>query len=226
MCVNTRINESWRCKLEYEISKDYFCNIEKFLISEKYKWKTIFPDWKDIFNAFNSIDFDKVKVVMIWQDPYHWPNQAHWLCFSVKKWVKIPPSLRNIYKELEFDLGFKSPKHWCLQKWADQGVFMLNAILTVESHHPASHSKIGWQKFTDSVIKILSKERSGLVFLLWGVFAQWKKRLIDTSKHYILETAHPSPFSAHKWFYGCRHFSKTNEILEKIWISSIDWNLD
>ncbi len=219
------MEQSWKEKLDIEFQKDYFMKIKDFLLNEKLKGSVIYPEEKNIFKAFDIISFDKVKVVILWQDPYHGAWQAHGLSFSVPEWIKQPPSLKNIFKELHSDIGMAIPEHWNLEKWAKQGVLLLNAILTVQASSPASHSKIGWGKFTDAVIKKLSDEREWIVFLLWWAFAQGKKSLIDTDKHYVLETTHPSPFSSYRGFLGSKHFSKTNEILEKIWKEKIDWTL-
>lgn len=224
--TNIQIDESWKKVLQEEFEQEYFVWIRNFLIQEEELWKIIYPEWKDIFNAFNSTPFDDVKVVIIGQDPYHGLGQAHGLCFSVQKWVRQPPSLKNIFKEISSDLWWTSPDHWCLDKRAEQWVFLLNAILTVEARTPASHAKIWWQKFTDVVIKKLSEERKWLVFLLWWAYAQNKKILIDQDRHFILETTHPSPFSAHKWFLWSKHFSKTNEILTMQGKKEIDWSID
>jgi uracil-DNA glycosylase len=188
-----------------------------------------------IFNAFNQTPFEKVKVVILWQDPYHWKWQAHWLCFSVQEWISPPPSLKNIFKEIESDI-WTSPQpyplkekkqilKWDLTKWTKQWVLLLNAILTVKDWKPASHSKIWWENFTDEVIRTISYKKEWIIFLLWWNFAKSKKSLIDTSKHYILEAQHPSPFSAHNWFFWCKHFSKTNEILIKLEKDEIDWKI-
>ena len=214
---------SWKKYLDLELKKPYFKKIEDFLDSEKKAWKIIYPKSENIFNALNKTPFENVKVVIIWQDPYHQSWQSHWLCFSVPKDIKVPPSLRNILKEIKADLNIKSPKHWDLTSWAQQWVLLLNAILTVEDSNPASHSKIGWQNFTDEIIKIISKEKTWVIFLLWWAFAQKKKSFIDTSKHFILETTHPSPFSVYKWFLGSKCFSKTNKILKSEWKKEIDW---
>ncbi|HPN18823.1 MAG TPA: uracil-DNA glycosylase, partial [Chitinophagales bacterium] len=203
----------------------YFKELRHFLATEKQSGKTIYPPGSLIFNAFNSTPFDKVKVVILGQDPYHGDGQAHGLCFSVQYGVKPPPSLVNIYKELKSDVGFEIPAHGNLQKWTEQGVFLLNAMLTVEANQPASHQKKGWEEFTNAVIQKLSKERSGLIFMLWGNFAQQKAVLIDETKHTILKAAHPSPFSAYNGFFGCKHFSKTNEILKAKGEEEIDWQV-
>lgn len=219
----TGLHSSWLKYLNKEFEKDYMKNIESFLEAEIASWKTIYPDPDNIYNALNTTNFDDIKVVIIGQDPYHWVNQAHWLCFSVQDWVKIPPSLKNIFKEVKSDIWTPMPETWDLTKWAKQGVLLLNAILTVQATNPASHSHIWWQKFSDEIIKIISREKTWIVFLLWWAYAQSKKELIDTSKHYILEAPHPSPFSAHRWFIWCKHFSKTNEILKKEWKKEINW---
>jgi uracil-DNA glycosylase len=196
-----------------------------FLKHEKALGKTIYPPGGMMFNAFEKTPFDKVKVVILGQDPYHGPGQAHGLCFSVQDGVKPPPSLVNIYKEMHTDLGLPIPTTGNLTKWAENGVLLLNAILTVRAGEPASHSKIGWENFTDAVIRKLSAQKQDLVFLLWGRFAQDKQILIDATRHHILKAAHPSPFSVDKGFYGCRHFSKTNELLMKAGKAPIDWSL-
>lgn len=221
-----KIEESWKEILNDEFNKIYFKEIKKYLIKEKKEWKRIYPEEKNIFNAFNSTPFDQVKVVILWQDPYHWVWQAHWLCFSVLPWIKTPPSLKNIFKELESDLWIiRTEENVCLQKRTEQWIFMLNTSLTVREHEPMSHAKIGREIFTDEVIKKISQKKEWIIFLLRWAFAQSKKTLIDTSRHYILETTHPSPFSAHRWFLGSKTFSKTNEILKKINKSPIDWNI-
>jgi uracil-DNA glycosylase len=222
---NIQIEDSWKAVLTDEFNKPYFSELRQFLQKEKTAGKTIYPAGSLIFNAFNSTLFDKVRVVILGQDPYHGAGQAHGLCFSVQHGIKPPPSLVNIYKELKSDVGFKIPSHGNLQKWTTQGVFLLNAILTVEANQPASHQKSGWQEFTNAVIEKLSKEKTGLIFLLWGNFAQQKAVLIDESKHTILKAPHPSPFSAHTGFFGCKHFSKTNEILKAKGEVEIDWQV-
>lgn len=224
MQINPKIEKSWLKVLKEEFEKPYFIEIKKFLVEELEKWKTIYPSAQLIFNAFNSTPFDQVKVVILGQDPYHGPNQAHGLCFSVQDPTPPPPSLKNIYKELKSDLWIEPVESWNLEKWTKQWVFLLNAILTVEKSKAASHSKIWWETFTDAVIKKISDEKEWVVFLLWWNFAKNKKSLIDTSKHFVLESAHPSPFSAHK-FLWCKHFSKANEILRKEGKEEINWNL-
>lgn len=221
-----QIHESWKVVLADEFEKPYFTELKRFLIQEKTSGKIIYPPGSLIFNAFNSTPFDKVRVVILGQDPYHGAGQAHGLCFSVQHGIKPPPSLVNIYKELQSDIpGFQIPNHGNLQKWTTQGVFLLNAILTVQANQPASHQKKGWEEFTNAVIQHLSKERNNLIFLLWGAFAQQKSVLIDEQKHTILKAAHPSPFSAYNGFFGCKHFSKTNEILTQLGQTPIDWQV-
>ena len=223
--IEPQICKSWKLRLKDEFAKPYFSEIKKQLLAAKKEGKVIYPPGSLIFNAYNSTPFDAVKVVIIGQDPYHGTDQAHGLCFSVQEGIKPPPSLVNIYKELKEDLGLSIPTSGCLQKWADQGVFLLNAMLTVEAHEPASHRKLGWEKFTDATIKRLSEERSGLVFLLWGKFAREKKVLIDTNRHFVMESPHPSPFSANYGFFGSKHFSKTNQILQEQGVAPIDWSI-
>lgn len=223
--MDVQIEQSWKQVLQPEFDKPYFAEIVGFLKSEKQAGKIIYPPGPFIFNAFNTTPFDHVKVVILGQDPYHNPGQAHGLCFSVAMGVPAPPSLVNMYKEIQADLGIAPPGHGHLQKWAEQGVLLLNAALTVEQNKPMSHSKIGWHTFTDAVIQTLSDKKEKLVFLLWGGFAKGKKPLIDTAKHLVLTAAHPSPLSAHNGFFGCRHFSKTNEWLQKNGLEPINWTL-
>lgn len=213
--MKVTIEESWNSALKEEFAKPYFEQIVTFLKREKQQGKIIYPNGPDIFRAFELTPFSKVRVLLLGQDPYHGANQAHGLCFSVNPGVKIPPSLANIYKELNTDLGLPIPASGDLSHWAKQGVLMLNASLTVEASKPMSHAQIGWETFTDAVIKKLSDEKEGVVFLLWGKFAQQKEVLIDTTKHTVLKAAHPSPFSAYNGFLGCRHFSKLNSLLEE-----------
>lgn len=220
-----QIESSWQDALAEEFSKPYFEQIVSFLKAEKAAGKTIYPKGTDIFNAFNYTPFDTVKVVIIGQDPYHNPNQANGLCFSVSEGVPPPPSLVNIYKEIKDDLGLPVPATGDLSKWARQGVMLLNATLTVEAHKPNSHSDIGWQLFTDAVIRKIAEEKKHVVFLLWGKFAQGKAALINTEHHLILKAAHPSPFSAYNGFFGCKHFSKANEFLHANKLQTIDWAL-
>ncbi|MBL7725494.1 MAG: uracil-DNA glycosylase [Chitinophagaceae bacterium] len=223
--MDVKIEASWKDVLKTEFSKAYFEQAALHIKTEKSQGKTIYPPGSLIFNAFNTTPFDKVKVVILGQDPYHGPGQAHGLCFSVQNGVPPPPSLVNIFKELQEDVGIDAPTHGNLTHWAQQGVFLLNASLTVRAGEPMSHSKIGWAQFTDNVIKTISDKKQHVVFLLWGKFAQEKKVLIDETKHLILKAAHPSPLSAHNGFLGCKHFSKTNEYLVKNGIDPIDWSL-
>lgn len=220
-----KIEPSWKAVLADEFQQPYFRTIADFLRREKAAEKVIYPPGSLIFNAFNTTPFHQVKVVIIGQDPYHNPGQAMGLSFSVPKDMRLPPSLQNIYKELHDDVGVPIPQHGDLTYWAQQGVFLLNAMLTVEKNKPASHQKIGWQHFTDAAIRHLSEGREHLVFMLWGAFAQKKAELIDESKHLVLKAAHPSPYSADKGFFGTRHFSKANAYLEKHGLEPIDWNL-
>ena len=222
--AGVQIEASWKKVLASEFEQPYFAAIKTFLLNEKKAGKTIFPPGPLIFNAFNKTPFEAVKVVVLGQDPYHNPGEAMGLSFSVPKGVKVPPSLVNIYKEIHNDLGLPIPNHGDLSHWADQGVLLLNAMLTVEARQPASHQKIGWQTFTDAVIRHISNEKEGIVFLLWGNFAKGKKPLIDQTKHYVLEAAHPSPLAGDA-FQGCGHFSRTNEILEKQGKFPVDWSV-
>jgi uracil-DNA glycosylase len=223
--MDVKIESSWKEVLKDEFSKSYFQQIALHIKTEKSQRKIIYPPGSLIFNAFNTTPFDKVKVVILGQDPYHGQGQAHGLCFSVQNGVPPPPSLVNIFKELQEDVGVPIPDHGNLTHWAEQGVFLLNASLTVRSSEPMSHSKIGWAQFTDEVIKKISAEKKHVVFILWGKFAQEKKLLIDEGKHCILKSAHPSPLSAHAGFFGCKHFSKANEYLMRNGIDPIDWKL-
>jgi uracil-DNA glycosylase len=220
------IEESRKNILNDEFSKPYFPKIKEFLQWEINAWYTIYPKGKDIFNAFNLTPFDQVKVVILWQDPYHWEGEAHGLSFSVPAWIKIPPSLRNIFKELKSDLNIDPPESGNLEKWAKQWVLLLNAGLTVRKDTPNSHKDAWWHIFTDAVIKKLSDEKEGLVFILWWAFAQQKEALIDKDKHFIIKSAHPSPFSADRGFFWSRPFSTCNEMLESIGKEPIDWNLN
>jgi len=223
--MSVQIEESWKKELQAEFEKDYFKSLVKTLKDEKLAGKEIYPAGSDIFNAFKLTPFAKVKVVILGQDPYHGPGQAHGLCFSVKKGVLVPPSLKNIYKELVKDLNFIIPKHGELTSWAQQGVFMLNASLTVVRSTPMSHAKIGWATFTDKVIQTINERKENVIFLLWGNFAKEKGKLIDASRHTILTAAHPSPFSAYNGFFDCKHFSKTNECLATFGKQTIDWQI-
>jgi uracil-DNA glycosylase len=223
--MDVKIEESWKHVLKSEFSKPYFLEIVTHLRMERAAGKTIYPPGPLMFNAFNITPFPKVKVVLLGQDPYHGPNQAHGLSFSVQDGVRPPPSLVNIFKELHDDLGVPIPRSGNLTGWAEKGVMLLNASLTVRKNEPMSHSKIGWSKFTDTVIEKISSEKSNVVFLLWGKFAQEKQALIDETKHKVLKAAHPSPYSANAGFFGCRHFSKTNEYLAQSGRDPIDWSL-
>ena len=217
------IDESWYKVLREQFEAPYFADLKSFLVEEKQHY-AVYPPGKLIFNAFNLTPFDKVKVVILGQDPYHGPGQAHGLSFSVPDGVQFPPSLLNIFKELNNDLGIPMAHSGNLEKWAREGVLLLNAVLTVRASEPTSHSSIGWQRFTDAVIRKISDECEAVVFLLWGNYARAKRELIDSSKHYVLEAAHPSPL-ARGAFFGCRHFSKTNELLTKHNKTPINWQL-
>lgn len=219
------LESSWLTALQAEFSKPYMRSLKVFLDSQKAAGKTVLPPESSIFNAFNSTPFEKVKIVILGQDPYHGPGQAHGLCFSVPPGLRFPPSLRNIFKEIEQDLGVPVPPHGCLQSWAEQGVLLLNATLTVEQSKAASHQGKGWETFTDRVIELLSAEREGLVFFLWGGYAQKKATLIDSAKHLVLTSPHPSPLSAYRGFFGNRHFSKANAWLERRGQTPIQWAL-
>ena len=225
MQTNVQIHDSWKTVLQPEFDKPYFKEIIRFLKTEKEAGKIIYPPGSQIFNAFNLTPFNEVKVVILGQDPYHGPSQAHGLSFSVVKGVKPPPSLANIYKELKNDIGMEIPQNGDLTNWAKQGVLLLNASLTVRDGEPMSHAKVGWAKFTNAVIEILSNERENIIFILWGKFAQEKKALINADAHFILQAAHPSPLSAHNGFWDCKHFSKTNAILVKLKQTPIDWTI-
>jgi uracil-DNA glycosylase len=222
--VNPQIEASWEEALSNEFSSSYFATLKEFLIEEKKKF-TIYPPGSLIFNAFNQTPFNQVRVVILGQDPYHGPGQAHGLCFSVPHGIAQPPSLVNIFTELQNDLGIPVPRHGNLEKWTKQGVLLLNATLTVRANQAGSHQGKGWEQFTDAAIRKLSEQRVGIVFLLWGKFAQAKETLIDQNKHYILKAAHPSPLSAYNGFIGCRHFSKTNELLARHGFPVVDWQL-
>lgn len=222
--MDIKIESSWKEVLKEEFSQPYFEQIVGFLKTEKAAGKIIYPPGPLIFNAFDKTPFQKVKVVLLGQDPYHNPGQAHGLSFSVPKGVAMPPSLVNIFKEIKTDLGISLPSHGDLEKWAKQGVLLLNASLTVRKNEPGSHSKIGWLTFTNAVIQKISDEKKNVVFLLWGRFAHEKQSLIDETKHAVLKAAHPSPFSADKGFFGCRHFSKTNAYLTQHGLDPIDWD--
>jgi uracil-DNA glycosylase len=223
--MDIQIEESWKKVLKEEFEKTYFQHIITFLRAEKASGKIIYPPGPLIFNAFKQTPFNKVKVVLLGQDPYHNRGQAHGLSFSVPDGVPKPPSLVNIFKELKNDLGIEIPQNGNLEKWAAQGVLLLNASLTVRENEPGSHARIGWLQFTDHIIKKISEEKEGIIFLLWGKFAQEKQSLIDETKHFVLKAAHPSPYSANNGFFGCKHFSKTNELLMKQHAIPIDWKI-
>lgn len=216
---------SWESVLKGEKESPHFQAVLNFVKQQRLAGKVIYPDQIDIFNALKYTSFADVNVVILGQDPYHGPNQAHGLCFSVKQNIPPPPSLQNIFKEIRDDLNIPTPKHGYLEKWAKQGVLLLNSILTVEAGKPLSHANMGWEQFTDKIIKSLNDQKEGIIFLLWGSPAQRKGQIIDPNRHYILKAPHPSPLSAHRGFMGCRHFSQTNELLEKQGKTPIDWSL-
>lgn len=223
--VSPVLHESWKNALADEFQKPYFHALKSFLLSERKSNYKVFPAGKNIFNAFDSTPFDKVKVVILGQDPYHGPGQAHGLSFSVQPGISTPPSLQNIYKELKEDIGMEIPEHGHLQAWADQGVLLLNAILTVRAFQAASHRGQGWEQFTDAAIHQLNQQREGLVFMLWGGFAKKKATMLDPGKHLVLKAAHPSPLSAYNGFFGCKHFSQANAYLVSKGQTPIDWSL-
>ena len=220
--MDVKIEPNWKAKLQDEFEKEYFLRLADFVKNE-YKINTIYPPGSMIFNSFNLCPFDNVKAVIIGQDPYHGPGQAHGLCFSVREKVNFPPSLINIFKEIESDLGIKRPANGNLERWAEQGVLLLNATLTVRAHQAGSHQKKGWEQFTDSVISKLNSEKEHVVFFLWGAYAQKKCETIDRSKHLVLESVHPSPLSASRGFFGNKHFSRCNEYLLAHGKEPIDW---
>lgn len=220
--MNVKIAESWKNKLEPEFEKEYFKELVEFVKNEYSTYK-VFPKGKQIFSSFDHCGFDDLKVVIIGQDPYHGDGQANGLCFSVNDGIKMPPSLINIFKEIKDDQGKDFPQTGNLERWADQGVLLLNATLTVRAHSPGSHQDKGWEQFTDAVIKTISDEKEGIVFLLWGAYAQRKGEVINGEKHKILSSAHPSPFAAHKGFFGNKHFSTTNTYLQGKGLEPIDW---
>lgn len=222
--TDAQIEEGWKQALADEFAKPYFAGIKQFILQQKQASKTVYPPGPLVFNAFNLTPYNQVKVVILGQDPYHGAGQAHGLCFSVPMGIKPPPSLVNIFKEIKSDLGIDPPNHGNLEKWAKQGVLLINASLTVNAGEANSHAASGWHTFTDAVIKKLSDQKTGIVFILWGRFAQEKEALIDTTKHFVLKAAHPSPFSAHL-FKGNKHFSKTNELLIQQGKQLIDWQL-
>ena len=220
--MNVQIEESWKPHLAPEFEKDYFVRLTNF-VRQEYQTTTVYPPGRLIFNAFNLCPFDQVKVVIIGQDPYHGPGQAHGLCFSVNDGVPFPPSLQNIFKEIQSDLGTPIPTTGNLTRWANQGVLMLNATLTVRAHQAASHQRQGWEEFTDTAIRALAEERENLVFILWGAYAQKKGAFIDRNKHLVLASAHPSPLSAYNGFFGNKHFSRANEYLIAHGQQPIQW---
>ncbi|MGR5176749.1 uracil-DNA glycosylase [Vibrio parahaemolyticus] len=215
---------TWQDVIRHEKQQEYFQQTLAFVEREREMGKTIYPPASDVFNAFRFTEFSGVKVVMLGQDPYHGPNQAHGLCFSVLPAVKTPPSLVNIYKELAQDIeGFEIPSHGYLKSWAEQGVLMLNTVLTVEQGKAHSHAKSGWETFTDKVIDALNQNRDNVIFLLWGAHAQKKGKMIDRNRHHVLAAPHPSPLSAHRGFFGCQHFSQTNQLLKQMGKAPINW---
>lgn len=225
MTDNIALHQSWKAPLLPEFEADYMAQLRAFLIAEKASGKHIFPKGGEWFRAMDLTPLDKVRVVILGQDPYHGPGQAHGLCFSVKPGIRPPPSLVNIYRELQSDLGIELPRHGFLEHWANQGVLLLNSVLTVEMAKAASHQGKGWERFTDAVIRLVNAKDDPVVFLLWGAYAQKKAAFVDTSKHLVLKAAHPSPLSAHNGFLGCRHFSKCNAFLESKGLAPIDWAL-
>ncbi len=220
-----KLEESWKEHLKPEFERDYMLALRQFLQQEKELGKVIFPAGSEIFNALNSTPLSQVKVVILGQDPYHGPGQAHGLCFSVRPGVAIPPSLRNIYKEIAADLGFPPPRTGSLQSWSEQGVLLLNSVLTVESGKAAAHQGKGWEEFTDRVVALLNQQREHLVFILWGSYAQRKGQIIDRKRHLVLESPHPSPLSASRGFFGNHHFSRANEYLVAHGQSPVDWRV-
>lgn len=224
--INPRLDESWKNALADEFQEPYFRDLKVFLQQERQAGREFFPPGPLIFKALDSTPFDQVKVVLLGQDPYHGPGQAHGLSFSVPHGVPAPPSLANVFKEIRADLGLPVPAHGNLESWARQGVLLLNATLTVRAHQAASHQKKGWERFTDAIIRVLAERREGLVFVLWGRSAQEKGKLIDRARHHVLTAAHPSPLSAHNGFFGCRHFSAINRLLIQGGQTPIDWSLD
>lgn len=221
-----KMHPSWLEVLGKQFEQPYMQSLKQFLLAQKEAGKVIYPAAELWFNALNSTPFEEVRVVILGQDPYHGPGQAHGLCFSVQPGVAVPPSLKNMFKELHSDLGIAIPQHGCLQYWAEQGVLLLNATLTVERGRAGSHQGRGWEQFTDRTIELLNQGREGLVFMLWGSYAQKKGQLIDASKHLVLKAPHPSPLSAHRGFLGCRHFSQANTYLKAHGQSPIDWNIN
>lgn len=222
---DVQLHESWKVPLLGEFQSDYMMQLRAFLVAEKAAGKRIYPNGSEWFRALDLTPLNKVRVVILGQDPYHGPGQAHGLCFSVQSGVRPPPSLLNIYKELESDLGLPRPRHGFLEHWAKQGVLLLNSVLTVESAKAASHQGKGWERFTDAVIRLINAKPEPVVFMLWGSYAQKKAAFVDSDRHLVLKAAHPSPLSAHNGFLGCRHFSRCNAFLESKGLAPIDWSL-
>lgn len=220
--MDVKISTSWKDKLQEEFEKDYFKKLVGF-VKEEYSQHKVYPPGVKIFSAFDHCSFDQLKVVIIGQDPYHGPKQANGLCFSVSDGIRKPPSLLNIFKEIKNDLNMEIPESGNLERWADQGVLLLNATLTVRAATAGSHQKKGWEEFTDAAIRVISEKKKGIVFLLWGAYAQKKGAIIDSDKHYVLKSAHPSPFAADRGFFGNKHFSKTNEYLKSKGLGEINW---
>lgn len=223
--AKVKLEPSWKAHIGDYLARPDMQALGEFLRAEKQAGKVIYPPGPEIFAAFDHTPFDAVRVVILGQDPYHGPGQAHGLCFSVRPGVPSPPSLQNIFKEIQRDLGFRVPDHGCLTPWADRGVLLLNSVLTVQQSMAASHQGKGWEGFTDAAIEALNREREGLVFMLWGAYAQRKGRLIDSARHCVLKSVHPSPLSAHRGFIGCGHFSSANRYLEAHGVAPIDWSL-
>lgn len=221
--MEVKIDESWKTRLQNEFEKEYFLKLAEF-VKQEYRTSTIYPPGALIFNSFNLCPFDKVKAVILGQDPYHGPGQAHGLCFSVRQGISFPPSLINIFKEIESDLKIAAPVSGDLTRWAEQGVLLLNATLTVRAHQAGSHQRKGWEEFTDYIVRLLNNEKVNLVFFLWGAYAQKKGESIDRTKHLVLESVHPSPLSAARGFFGNRHFSSCNAYLREHGIEPIDWS--
>ncbi|PCI47764.1 MAG: uracil-DNA glycosylase [Moraxellaceae bacterium] len=226
MDTDIKLEPLWKERLKGEFEKSYMQQLRSFLLSEKRQGKSVFPEGKHYFKALDATPFDEVKVVVLGQDPYHGDDQAHGLSFSVPAGIRPPPSLKNIFKEIKSDLGFDAPNHGCLESWSRQGVLLLNSVLTVERGKAASHQGKGWEQFTDQIIWNLNEHREGVVFLLWGAYAQKKGAFIDAERHCVLKAPHPSPLSAHRGFMGCKHFSQSNKYLQSRGIDAIDWQLE
>lgn len=224
--IDPKLHPSWKEALAEEFQQDYFRELKQFLLEERQAKRIFYPPGALIFNALDTTPFEDVKVVLLGQDPYHGPGQAHGLSFSVPSGVAIPPSLLNMFKELEADLGIPIPDHGNLEKWANQGVLLLNATLTVRAHQAGSHQNKGWERFTDAIVRALDEKRTGLIFVLWGRYAKEKGKLVDRARHHVLTAAHPSPLSAHHGFFGCRHFSAINRLLAADGHSPIDWDIN